>query len=109
MRSFAKVDFPDPFGPHIMMTGDFWLPGVGNLANVWFHSGVAITGCKYVFWGASFEEYTFNLSAEEFHTIQVMLQFGSCFSSFLSVTGQIVSSMLRYHRSTAFQITKRMV
>lgn len=46
VRSFAKVDFPDDFGPHIMTTGVFWPGGVGNLDKAWFHSGVDMIGCR---------------------------------------------------------------
>lgn len=46
MRIFAKVDFPDPFGPHIMIMGALQLLGAGNLDKAWFHSGEDVTGCK---------------------------------------------------------------
>lgn len=33
VRSFAKVDLPDPFGPHMITAYPFWLSGVENLDN----------------------------------------------------------------------------
>jgi hypothetical protein len=46
VRSLAKVDFPDPFGPHIMIMGVFCEFSAGDLDKAWFHSGGDIIGCK---------------------------------------------------------------
>jgi hypothetical protein len=55
-RNFAKVDFPDDFGPHTMKVRGTRPDNVEHLATISFHSGGEIKGWRKVFGGPSFEE-----------------------------------------------------
>jgi hypothetical protein len=44
--NFAKVDLPDDLGPQIMIARGVEPFGVEHLANISFHSGGDINGCR---------------------------------------------------------------
>lgn len=81
MSILAKVDFPDDFGPQIIMAGGSLPLWEENLDKAWFHSGAETMGCKKAFGGPSLDVNSyFTLAPQYRYPPESSSQFEMCSS-----------------------------